>query len=116
VGTDVYQMRFSDALHGGAGAEISVVRGEDPYPVACTQEHQSINRADMHGADRAIIRVGTVADYQRDPAFMQKAAEEKENTDETMYPPVAYTGHAWAMVIDTSVCTGGYIVSSVFSF
>ena len=105
VGTNVYPMRFSDALHGGAGAQISIVRG-DPYPVACTQEHQSLNRADMYGADRGIIRVGTFADYQHDPAFMQKAAAEKENTDETMYPPVQYTGHAWAMVIDTSVCTG----------
>ena len=105
VGTNVYPMRFSDAMHGGAGAAISIVRG-DPYPVACTQEHQSINRADMYGADRGIIRVGTFADYQHDPAFMQKAATEKENTDETMYPPVQYNGHAWAMVIDTSVCTG----------
>ncbi len=106
VGADLYPLRLSDALGGGAGAEISIVRGSDPYPVACTQEHQSINRSDMYGTDRAIIRAGTFADYQRDPLFMQKAAEAYENRDESMYPPYAYTGHAWAMVIDTSVCTG----------
>ena len=106
VGTDVYAMRFSDALAGGGGAEISVVRGEDPYPIACTQEHQSINLADMYNADRGIIHAGTLADYQRDPAFMQKAAQEKKNTDETMWPSYTYKNHAWAMVIDMNVCTG----------
>jgi molybdopterin-containing oxidoreductase family iron-sulfur binding subunit len=105
VGTNVYPMRFSDAMHGGAGAQVSIVRG-DPYPIACTQEHQSLNPADMYGADRGIIRVGTFADFQKDPAFMQKAAEKEENTSQSMWPLYEYKSHAWAMVIDTSVCTG----------
>src|SRR5437764_1572381 len=106
-GTNVYEMRFSDALHGGAGAQLSVVHGLDPYPVACTQEHQSINRADMYGADRGIIRSGTIADYQRDPTFMQKSrTSDKENTSESMWPLYTYPSHAWAMVIDMNVCTG----------
>ena len=107
VGTNVYQMRFSDALHGGAGAQITLVRGEDPYPVACTQEHQSINRRDMQGTDRDIVRSGTFAEYQRDPAFMATAAGGGEaNDDQSMWPPYKYPSHAWAMVVDMSVCTG----------
>jgi MoCo/4Fe-4S cofactor protein with predicted Tat translocation signal len=107
LGVNLYPMRFSDALHGGGGVEVSIVRN-DTYVVACTQEHQSINPADMYGADRGIIRAGTFADYQRDPAFMQKAlTSEKENTNESMWPAYDYSkGHAWAMVIDMNVCTG----------
>jgi molybdopterin-containing oxidoreductase family iron-sulfur binding subunit len=105
IGTNVYEMRFSDAMHGGADAQVSLVHG-DPYPIACTQEHQSLNPSDLYGGNRGIIRVATFADYQRDPESMHKAAHEEEHTSESMYTPFKYEGHAWAMVIDTSVCTG----------
>ena len=102
VGVDIYPVRFSDAMSGGAGAEVALVRGEDAYPVACTQEHQSINPKDMFGQEREIIRAGTFAEYQRDPHLGHK----EDHGHDSMYPPVAYKNHAWAMVIDTSVCTG----------
>jgi molybdopterin-containing oxidoreductase family iron-sulfur binding subunit len=105
VGTNVYEMRYSDALHGGAGAQISIVRG-DPYPIACTQEHQSINPKDLYGGDRGIIRGGTFADYQRDPTFIQKEVNPEKKQTESMWPPYKYPSHAWAMVIDMNVCTG----------
>jgi MoCo/4Fe-4S cofactor protein with predicted Tat translocation signal len=101
VGVNLYPIRFSDALSGGA-AEITLVKGK-PYPVACTQEHQSINPRDV-GGDRGIIRATTFAEYQKDPHF---AATAHHGTGhESMYPPHIYKNHAWAMVIDTSVCTG----------
>jgi len=103
VGTDLYPIRFSDALQGGP-ATISLVRGT-PYPVACTQEHQSINPRDV-GGDRGLIRSTTFAEYQKDPHFAAEHHTEEENGNESMYPPYVYKNHAWAMVIDTSVCTG----------
>jgi MoCo/4Fe-4S cofactor protein with predicted Tat translocation signal len=103
VGVDIYPVRFSDAMSGDAGAEIALVRGEDAYPVACTQEHQSINPKDMFGQEREIIRAATFAEYQRDPHLGHK---EEAHGHDSMYPPYKYEGHAWAMVIDTSVCTG----------
>src|SRR2546430_7316509 len=40
MGVDVTPFRFSDALNGGAGADIALTNAA-PYDVACTQEHQS---------------------------------------------------------------------------
>jgi Fe-S-cluster-containing dehydrogenase component len=41
--------------------------------------------------------------------------EGEEPNGETMYPPYPYKGHAWAMVIDPSVCTGcnGCVIACV---
>jgi molybdopterin-containing oxidoreductase family iron-sulfur binding subunit len=105
-GTNIYPLRTSQAMHGGpARVELTSRR----YEVACTQEHQSIDPKVV--GERGIIREGSLQDFIRNPAFAQ--AEHHggmpaglEHTDESLYPPFAYKGHAWAMVIDTSVCTG----------
>jgi Fe-S-cluster-containing hydrogenase components 1 len=102
-GVDVTPFRFADALSGGAGAEI-VLTAEEPYAVACTQEHQSLNVSDG-GADRGIIRAATFAEYLVKPDFVREHKRE-EQSKESMYPAFEYKSHAWAMVIDTSVCTG----------
>jgi molybdopterin-containing oxidoreductase family iron-sulfur binding subunit len=104
MGLDVTPFRFSDALSGGPGAEIELTN-EPPYPIACTQEHQSLNASDV-GADRGIIRSATFAEYLVEPDFVRDHKRELEQSSESMYPSYEYKGHAWAMVIDTSVCTG----------
>ncbi len=105
LGVDVTPFRFSEALSGGVGAEIELTN-EPPYSVACTQEHQSLNPSDV-GADRGIIRSATFAEYLAKPDFVRDYKKELEQSPETMYPPYDYSkSHAWAMVIDTSVCTG----------
>jgi molybdopterin-containing oxidoreductase family iron-sulfur binding subunit len=104
-GVDVTPFRFADALSGGPGAEIELT-SEAAYPIACTQEHQSLNASDI-GGDRGIIRSATFAEYQRKPDFAHDYKKEEEESPESMYPPYDYSkSHAWAMVIDTSVCTG----------
>ncbi len=105
VGVNVYPVRFSDAMSGGSGAQI-VLTGEPAYPIGCTQEHQSINPADV-GGDRGLVRAASFAEYQRNPDFVNEYAGGEERTDTaSFYPPYSYPGHAWAMVIDSSVCTG----------
>jgi MoCo/4Fe-4S cofactor protein with predicted Tat translocation signal len=105
AGVDVTPFRVSDALNGAAGAEI-VLTNEEPYPIACVQEHQSLNLSDI-GGDRGIIRSATFAEYQKNPDFATDYKKEEEHSPDSMYPPYDYSkGHAWAMVIDTSVCTG----------
>jgi MoCo/4Fe-4S cofactor protein with predicted Tat translocation signal len=106
-GVDVYPIRFSDALHGGGSAKITIARSAGTYPIGCTQEHQSLNAKDV-GGDRGIIRAATFEEYKRNPKYVQ-GAEQKEDEGtaaESMYEPYSYAGHAWAMVIDTTVCTG----------
>src|SRR5205085_7211227 len=64
VGVNVYPLRFSDAMSGGGGAEISRVNS-GPYPVACTQEHQAIDVSVI--GDRGIIHSATFAEYESNP-------------------------------------------------
>ena len=106
-GFDTYPLRFSDALHGGSGAQIAIDRGAKPYPIACTQEHQNIDPALVH--ERGIIRSATFEGYLANPKFTVDPhhASPEGGHDESMYPSWDYSDkHAWAMVIDTSVCTG----------
>lgn len=68
------------------------------YTLASTQDHSS-----MEG--RAIVRAGTVEDFHRDPGFASKMAH-LPTDKESLYPPFAYDGYAWGMVIDLNACTG----------
>jgi MoCo/4Fe-4S cofactor protein with predicted Tat translocation signal len=108
TGFNTYPLRHSAALHGGTGATIKMSDAAPRiYPVACTQEHQSIDPKVV--GDRGIIREATFAHYLQEPDFAKDAHHGEpglEHTEESMYPPFAYKQHAWAMAIDTSVCTG----------
>jgi molybdopterin-containing oxidoreductase family iron-sulfur binding subunit len=108
VGVNVYPFRHSDAMNGGPGVQIANAN-KGPYPIACTQEHQSLNPEDI-GADRGIIRSATFTEYLKNPDFAKveahEAAEHHENGDISMYPQYEYPNYRWAMSIDTSVCTG----------
>ena len=106
-GFDTYPLRFSNALHGGPGAVLAIDRGEK-YPVACTQEHQSLDPKIV--GERGIIRSATFAGYLQNPRFTidpHHGADTAGHGNEMIYPLWDYSdNHAWAMVIDTTVCTG----------
>src|SRR5436190_1208439 len=109
VGFNTYPFRFSNALHGGGGATIKIDEGMPVYPIGCVQEHQSIDPRDV--GERGIIRAATFAEYLKNPHFAQEEEHgveaEAEHANTSMYPPHDYSkGHAWAMVIDNSVCIG----------
>jgi MoCo/4Fe-4S cofactor protein with predicted Tat translocation signal len=107
IGVNTYAIRFSNALDGAAGVELKLT-DKPVFPIACTQEHQSIDVKDV--GDRGIIRTGSFAEWAKDPNFANEPyehAEEGEGHEDSMYKPYDYSDkHAWAMVIDTSVCTG----------
>jgi molybdopterin-containing oxidoreductase family iron-sulfur binding subunit len=103
-GVNCYTVRFSDAMYFGSGAQIKI-NDQKPYAVACTQEHQSLNPSDV-GGERGIIRSATIGEFLRHPDFTHDYKREEEESPESMYPPYKYDNHAWAMVIDPSVCTG----------
>jgi MoCo/4Fe-4S cofactor protein with predicted Tat translocation signal len=109
TGFNTYPFRFSDALHGGSGARITMSNDAPRiYHVACTQEHQSIDPKVV--GERGLIRAATFEEYKQNPRYTQEAHHGGESTgegDESMYKEWDYSDkHAWAMVIDTSVCTG----------
>jgi MoCo/4Fe-4S cofactor protein with predicted Tat translocation signal len=108
-GFNTYPLRFSDALNGGGGAQIALdEEAPEIYGIACTQEHQSIDPKIV--GERGLIRAASFEGYQKNPDFAKDPHHGSDVTghgDESMYPPFDYSKeHAWAMVIDTSVCTG----------
>jgi MoCo/4Fe-4S cofactor protein with predicted Tat translocation signal len=115
TGFNVYPLRFSYALHGGPGAQITKT-ARPIYPIACTQEHQSIDPKLI--GERGIIKAATFAEYQRNPNFAHEEHGDKaarEEADQSMYKQYAYPNYRWAMSIDTSVCTGcnGCVIACV---
>ncbi len=96
MGFNAYALRTSDSPWFGAGLTIS--RTGERYPLACTQDHQS-----MKG--RHLVRAGTLEEFKRHPHFVQAMAEDPP-LDMTLYPEVKYEGRAWGMTIDLSSCIG----------
>ncbi|MDB5307770.1 MAG: 4Fe-4S dicluster protein [Gemmataceae bacterium] len=69
-GFNAYDLRTSDALWFGNG--LKVVRTKDTYFLACVQANWVMTQKDPldgHIIDRAPVRRGTVADYQKNPWF-----------------------------------------------
>jgi molybdopterin-containing oxidoreductase family iron-sulfur binding subunit len=96
MGFNAYALRTSDSPWFGAG--LTIHRTGERYPLACTQDHHS-----MEG--RYIVRSGTLEEFKRHPHFVQEMAEDPP-PDMTLYPEVKYEGRAWGMTIDLSSCIG----------
>ncbi|HZE12935.1 MAG TPA: 4Fe-4S dicluster domain-containing protein, partial [Chthoniobacterales bacterium] len=97
VGFNAYALRTSDAPWGGPGLEIE--KTGEHHELVTTQHHWS-----MEGRDQ--VRVGTLAMFQRSPSDIVRRQEAALAENETLYPKVAYNGHAWGMTIDLNTCTG----------
>jgi MoCo/4Fe-4S cofactor protein with predicted Tat translocation signal len=96
IGFNVNPLRASDAVDILTGAEIR--KTGDRYELACTQDHWSLE-------GRNIVRVGTTADFGKDPLFARKM-EDQALSGFSMLPDYKYDGYAWGMSIDQNVCTG----------
>jgi Fe-S-cluster-containing dehydrogenase component/anaerobic selenocysteine-containing dehydrogenase len=97
IGFDAGALRISDAMWGGEGLEIEKAGAR--HELVTTQHH-----FEMEGRD--LVRSATLTKFQREPRAIAKGSEPAPRQDETLYPTVAYPGHAWAMVIDLNTCIG----------
>jgi molybdopterin-containing oxidoreductase family iron-sulfur binding subunit len=93
VGFDAYPLRTRDRPWSNGG--LSIRATGERHELVSVQMHWS-----MEGRD--IVRRATFAD----PAPARPVREEPHAESASLYPPVAYEGHAWGMVIDQSACTG----------
>jgi MoCo/4Fe-4S cofactor protein with predicted Tat translocation signal len=80
-------------------ARVQLVKTGDTYPLACTQDHWSLE-------GRNIVRETTVEHFEKDPTFAKKMEHQPIN-GLSMYPNYDYSkGYQWGMTIDQNVCTG----------
>ncbi len=105
VGFDAYLLRTSDAPWTAGGLELQKT-GESAM-VACTQDHWTISPESESAAahERHVVRSVSLAQLVSDPEAVRRMGEAPER-EITLYPEYAYPGHAWAMSIDMSACTG----------
>lgn len=92
IGANAYSLRASDGLWAASGA--SLVKTGGHVSLARTQVHRS-----MRGQD--IVRTMSLAELA---SARQKPAPGEPAT--SLYPTFPPGKHAWAMVIDQSVCIG----------
>ncbi|HVN45030.1 MAG TPA: 4Fe-4S dicluster domain-containing protein [Steroidobacteraceae bacterium] len=96
TGFNAYLLRSSQAPWSSAGLELVSTGGS--YPLASTQRHFA-----MEG--REPVRVGTLGDYRRDPAFAT-AGDEFPGAPPSLYPEYPPGEYAWGMSIDLNACIG----------
>jgi molybdopterin-containing oxidoreductase family iron-sulfur binding subunit len=95
TGFNAYALRTADVPWFGSG--LKIVKSGEPYPLASTQMHQSIE-------GRNLVRVGTVEQFRAEPDFVH--ALEPQGEDISLYPPFKYEGYAWGMTVDLNACNG----------
>jgi molybdopterin-containing oxidoreductase family iron-sulfur binding subunit len=95
-GFNAYLLRTSAAPWNAGGLRLRQT-GEH-YDLAGTQHHFS-----MEGRD--LLRVGTLEDYLRDPAFAT-AGDRFPDPPPSLYPEQPRGEYAWAMGIDLDSCIG----------
>jgi MoCo/4Fe-4S cofactor protein with predicted Tat translocation signal len=91
VGFDAFQLRSSQSPWL---VQVALRKTGDTLRLATTQGHDRV-------AGRDLIHEGTLAEYQKNPKFL-----EQQRSEESLYPSYSYPRHAWAMAIDLNSCIG----------
>lgn len=81
---------------------VGIKKSGDRYPLVTTQTHHVID-----SETRQVYREGTLAEFVRDPTFVQATAELPQH-NETLLDPSEhrYERYHWGMSIDLNACVG----------
>jgi len=91
VGFDAYPLR---SVGSPWQTQATLGKTGDTLRLATTQGHDRV-------AGRDLIHEGTLAEYQKNPHFL-----EQQRNEESLYPSYSYLRYAWAMAIDLNSCIG----------
>ncbi|MBV9642568.1 MAG: TAT-variant-translocated molybdopterin oxidoreductase [Verrucomicrobia bacterium] len=97
VGFNVNALRTSDALWGGPGLQIE--KTGQRHTLVTTQHHYMME-------DRHLVRAGTVAEFEKNPASITRTDEPPPAKADTLYGNYRYKDRAWGMAIDLNTCIG----------
>jgi MoCo/4Fe-4S cofactor protein with predicted Tat translocation signal len=100
TGFNAYQLRTIDAPYYSTGATVKLIQ-KNGHQLVQTQNHYS-----MEG--RALVREGTVEDYQKNPAFAKAVwmdADIPPNVSLYTHPPLN-APNQWGMSVDLNTCIG----------
>jgi MoCo/4Fe-4S cofactor protein with predicted Tat translocation signal len=100
TGFNAYQLRTTDAPYYCTGATVKLIT-KNGHLLVQTQNHYS-----MEG--RALVREGTVADYNKNPAFAKRVwmdADIPPNVSLYTHPPLN-APNQWGMAVDLNTCIG----------
>jgi molybdopterin-containing oxidoreductase family iron-sulfur binding subunit len=104
AGFNAYALRTSAAPWFGSGLQL--LKTGTAAPLACTQDHWSIEQPAHEAArERHLIRAATLDEYGRDPDVFRKMGHDPR-PGLSLYPEHEYEGHAWGMAIDLNSCVG----------
>ena len=99
IGVDAFSLLNGDER---LDAPVEVTPLKKNSRLATTQVHQNLNGT---GERRHIIRSGTLGELNQHPDHVPFVHPVKHH-HEDLYPDYEYTGYAWGMVIDMTVCNG----------
>jgi Fe-S-cluster-containing dehydrogenase component len=100
TGFNAYQLRTTSAPYYATRATVKLIQ-KNGHQLVQTQNHYS-----MEG--RAIVREGSVADFNKNPAFAKTVwmdAEIPPNISLYSHPPLS-APNQWAMSVDLNTCIG----------
>ena len=92
VGFDAYRLRTAAAPW--LLPAVTLTKTGDTFRLAGVQGHDRV-------AGQDLVREGLLAEYQKNPHFLETA-----KNPQSLYPGYQYPRHAWAMAIDLNSCIG----------
>ena len=90
--------RCATRMRRGTASAVGITRKSRGYTFATTQHTQTMEERDP-------FRVGTFAEYHRDPRFARSRRPSCPD-DHTLFPLWDYSKHKWGMSIDLTACVG----------
>jgi molybdopterin-containing oxidoreductase family iron-sulfur binding subunit len=113
VGTSVYALRTTGAMHWATGATVQ--KTGQRHLLAMTQDHHLLDavgarardqRIGAKGRSADIVRQASLDEYQRDPHFVHRG-QHGDLSLQLFDPPGRFNDpHAWGMAIDMNSCIG----------
>jgi molybdopterin-containing oxidoreductase family iron-sulfur binding subunit len=108
VGVNAYALRTTAGYHAGGGGSIAHSDADLPR-LSTTNDFYNIDKIGREGAEERapeLVREATLAEYKKDPHFVDTREEPHPPLLNLWVPPVSYEGHRWGMAIDLNKCTG----------